>query len=68
MLVRAAARTAAPDLARRMLPGIALWAVEHDDAITVTVCAVDPVARAHLDGAVARELERWGLRADVRTG
>lgn len=68
VLVRAAARAAAPDLARRMLPGIAVWAVEHDDAITVTVCAVDPVARGVLDGAVARELDRWGLRADVRAG
>ncbi|WP_299577114.1 hypothetical protein [uncultured Williamsia sp.] len=68
VLVRAAARTAAPDLARRMLPGIAVWAVEHDDAITVSVCAVDPVARADLGGAVARELDLWGLRADVRAG
>ena len=68
VLVRAAARTAAHDLARRMLPGIAVWAVEHGDAITVTVCAVDPVARGDLDDAVARELGGWGLRADVRAG
>lgn len=68
VLVRAAARSAAPHLARRMLPGIALWGVEHGDAVTVTVCAVDPVARDDIASVVERELGRWGLLLDVRSG
>ncbi|MEH3154836.1 MAG: hypothetical protein PGN29_05645 [Gordonia paraffinivorans] len=68
VLVRAAARSAAPHLASRMLPGVAVWAVEHGDAITVTACAVDPVARTDIAQSVERELERWGLRVDARSG
>lgn len=68
VFVRAAARSAAPHLARRMLPGVAVWAVEHGDAITLTVCAVDPVARDGIATVVEEELGRWGLLLDVRSG
>ncbi|MGZ8179322.1 hypothetical protein ACXVUM_15440 [Williamsia sp. SKLECPSW1] len=62
VFVRAAARATTPALARTMMPGLAVWAVEYGDAITVTLCACDPAGRDDIDRVLDEELCGWGLR------
>jgi hypothetical protein len=67
LVVRAAPRSA-PAHARAMLPGLALWAVEYDDAITVAVCATHLGDGADLAEVIAEVLARWGSGVDARRG